>query len=221
MASYKALQLGNVVVIALVVILLVLGSIGGFAFYFKNLQITPEPQPTTRQKQPESTPTANKTDTILLYPNIEWIPQSQPKSSLPVVRITNSKTGEGKDIILAGKTWMYEKKGIKTTEEFYQDTTWADILTYYDETLAKNGWQQSFTQDEYTIEAIAGDGDGASMMGYIKQTSGSIQVVSLYSKSTFATGEFPFDAQCPCDSRYEVFISEALPFSTAFTSAQL
>lgn len=217
MDSRKTPQRGSVGLVVLVIIILALGLLGGFLFYFKNQQITPVAQPSTQQKRAETTTAPAKADTTLLYPNIKWIPKPQVKSTLAVIRVANDKTNQTTDVNLSGKTWVYKKKSIKTLEEFNQDSLWGTILSYYQDKLS--GWTRSITSGDYTIEAISADGGGASMMGYLKKTDDTIQVISLLSQTTFAKGEFPIDADCPCDTQYEVFISDDYPLDKLFSSS--
>lgn len=149
---------------------------------------------------------------IPLYTGISWKQTTEvPNLLKDVIVISDNTTNASANIHLDGTVWVYKKDTVKTIEEFNADSTWGNIVDYYQSEGEKQGWSYSKTVGNYTISGMNADGDGSSAQGWVKVNGDNVQAIMLLSTTTFASGEFPIDATCPCSQTYYVFESSEVP----------
>lgn len=172
----------------------------GIALFYSGYNIKPKPNKDV-----------SLTRDNLLYPGLSWQKVADTSQFFyETVNITNNETNDTNSISLPGSVWKYSQE-IATTEDLNSDTTWGNIINYYSQQLQQKGWLNSINTSSYTISTVNADGDGASQMGFLKVDKDNIKVISLISETSFASGEFPINASCPCKSSYYVFESDETP----------
>ncbi len=158
-----------------------------------------QPATSSSDKKVEETPL----DLPPLFPEASWKEEGAGTSPMEVISVD----GNGKK--LSGNLWSYAEN-FATMEAFNSGGKGGEIFSYYNDTFSKDGWIDKITAGGHTITAIRADGGGASLMSYIRSEGKGFRVFSLLTQTSFAKGEFPVDAQCPCASTYRVFVSDLL-----------
>lgn len=146
-----------------------------------------------------------------LYPEFEW---EEVDNSEPWSYLTNHD-GESEFYIdsnrisvkTPGKQWHYQ---FETNDSEDINAQLSGFWEYLHTEFDRLGWSNSLNQFDNKITAIAADGPGGGITGFIKIVADKMRLIVVQTQTniTFRTSD-----ECPCSISYNIFISDI--FSTS------
>lgn len=215
----------------LVIILISIGIAGyyvlGWQAQYPPLDESPEQivprgtsSPSAAQSPNPNAQTTAKLDVPEKYAGFSsWQEKKASEASqawFPVLRIIERKTKKSQERPLPGKVWTTTQGAISDRTKLTKLTN--DLNRYYEGLLTRKGWTYELSSEEFQLQAIQKNTQEGKLTGYIGYESGRIRILSLLTRTTYASAPSRSPAKCPCTFTVDLFISDLLPLDKDFLS---
>lgn len=151
----------------------------------------------------------SKLEAPALFNALTWQRNASSTNFPKALIVTNRKTGAAEEMLPRGQLWSASQTGISDPGKLGKAAK--DIVNYYESLLTKKGWTYEVSLENYQLKAKRMNDASMNIMGLIGYENGQIRLLSLVTKSIYATSTAKSGNKCPCIVEAQLFLSDILP----------